>query len=360
VTGAIGVATAAAAALREPVQRATIVDRTPIAYDAFLPGRSVERLAGSAISADGREVTWSAVVKRTAGVDLQAARRELAAYRTGVASPAVPDGLRAPVLLAFDDGADHVDIWLEALTDEHGGVWPVSRYGIAAGHIATWDARMAATDLPADFDSEDAWAERHGQPHRLDEARAELDRFLRTAAAAELEAGLDDPGFARVRRLIDSTPARIERLATFQQTPLHHDLVRSNLFALADGGTAAIDWENVGRGPFGVDLIPLVLGSVRRGEASVDDLTVIEPLVLASYIAALGDAGIDREDEVRRAYRLAVGLRWHVVLGTIRAGVDPEHWGMRGSRRSEPRAEALRHLVALSRHILDVGASLEP
>jgi hypothetical protein len=44
--------------------------------------------------------------------------------------------------------------------------------------------------------------------------------------------------------------------------------VRSNLFALSDTSTVGINWENVGRGPLGVDLVPLVLGSVRRGEAA--------------------------------------------------------------------------------------------
>jgi hypothetical protein len=67
------------------------------------------------------------------------------------------------------------------------------------------------------------------------------------------------------------------------------------------------------------------------------------------------DRGHDNEADVRAAYRLAIGLRWHVVLGAIGSWLDPTSWGMRGSRRDEPRDEALRHLIVLTRHILDLG-----
>lgn len=68
--------------------------------------------------------------------------------------------------------------------------------------------------------------------------------------------------------------------------------------------------------------------------------------------------GLAADEDVRRAYRLAVGLRWHVVLGTIRTSLDADLAGFRGSRRDEPREEALQHLLRLSRYILDVGLRL--
>ncbi len=349
----------AEAALGRDVATATVISRTPINYDPYLPGRTVERIAGMADGDDGDRFAWSAVVKRTSGVDLRAARRELAAYRDGVADAGPRTGLRAPALLGWDAGPHHVELWLEALQDDHGGLWPTARFGAAARHIAAWDAQSNATSLPAGFDSEDAWAERHGQPHRVGEAIAELDELRRTSGSSEIAAVLHDPGLRRVHELIASTPARIDRLATFDQVPLHHDLVRSNLFALGGTSTAAIDWENVGRGPFGVDLAPLVVGSVRRGEASAEQLSAIERAVLADYVAGLRHARINREADVRAAYRLAVGLRWHVVLGTIGAWLDPTVLGMRGSRRDESRAEGLRHLVAVSRHILAATESPE-
>jgi len=347
----------AEAALQRPIRSAAIRSRAAVSYDPYLPGRSVERVHGVAELADGGEAQWSAIVKRTEGPGLRAARRELAAYRVCLADPRPRAGLRAPALLGAEEDGGHVEIWLEVVVDRHGGIWTPGRFGIAAGHIAEWDIRVARVAIAPDFDSEDAWAERHGQPHRLHEGHEELEAFRRTNGAEDVMVLLDDAGFARTAELIRSTEKRIARLATFPQTPLHHDLVRSNLFAITDDSTAAIDWENVGRGPWGVDLAPLVIGSVRRGEASADDLDEIERVVLDRYTASLGRAGVDRDADVRAAYRLAIGLRWHVVLGTIRSALDAESWGMRGSRRDEPRQVALRHLAVLARHILDVAES---
>lgn len=350
-------AAVARAALERPVVTARVTTRVAIAYDPYLAGRVVERVTGGAEMPDGEPAGWTAIVKRTEGPGLQAGRRELAAYRHGIASAEGRPGLRAPRLLAWQDEASEVEVWLEEVRDAHNGQWPVSRFEVAARHIAVWDARAGNSPLPAGFDSEDAWAERHGQPHRLHEALAELDALADSPSSDEAAAQLADPGFRRTRALITSTPSRLERLATFPQTPLHHDLVRSNLFAVDDSSTVAIDWENVGRGPLGVDLAPLVIGSVRRGEAAGEDLREIESLVLAGYIAGLREAGLDADRAVRSAYRLAVGLRWHVVLGGIGASLDPTR-AFRGSRLDEPQTESLRHLVAVSRYILDVADSV--
>ena len=342
---------AAAAATARPVAAASILTRTEIAYDPYLPGRTVELVMGRASTPGGAVVPWSAVVKRTTGPGLRPARRELAAYRDGVAEPSPPAGLRAPRLLAWTDRPAEVEVWLDRLIDVHAGAWAVERFAVAARHIALWNATAAARPLPPGFDSEDAWAERHGQPHRLDEGASRLTTLGARAGAADVMRLLADPGFARTALLIESTPERIDRLATFRQTPLHHDLVRSNLFALPDGSTAAIDWENVGRGPLGVDLAPLVIGSVRRGEASGDDLQAIEQGCLDAYESGLRAVGTDPAG-VREAYALALGLRWHVVLGTIETAMDPTASRLRGSRPGEPRAEGLRHFVAVTRHIL--------
>jgi hypothetical protein len=338
--------------LRTSVQAARITARIPIAYDPFLAGREVERVLGVADIADDGHADWRAIVKRTRGPGLRAARRELNAYRSGLADPNPVHGLRAPTLLAWNEDAAEVEIWLEELHDVLGGEWPVERFGEAAWHIAAFDAWTADQPLPPDFDSEDAWAERHGQPERVGEKLTELDALRWSRGAKDVMDALGDDGFRRTEALIASTQDRIERLAAYPQTPLHHDLVRSNLFALEDGGTAAIDWENVGRGPLGVDLAPLVVGSVRRGEASSDDLGALERAVLDGYVAGLRDAGTERETDVRTAYRLALGLRWHVVIGAIGTALDPTITGIRGSRPDEPREDALHHLLAVARHIL--------
>jgi hypothetical protein len=348
----IDVAVVAERVVGAEVLSAEIDGRRVVEYDPFLAGRDVERVTGVARLRGGGDASWSAIVKRTTGAGLRAARREAAAYLDGLTTLA-PSALHSPALLGSDLGDDHVEIWLEELVDIYHGAWPAARFGLAAKHIAAWAARSCETPLPSGFDSEDAWAERHGQPHRVDEVLVQLDGFRSAPNSRELATWFDDPGFRRVEALIASTAGRIDRLATFRETLMHHDLVRSNLFATTGSGTAAIDWENVGRGPFGVELVPLVFGSVRRGEASGDDLAAIEGVVLSSYVDALRRLqGIDLGLEVRTAFRLAVGLRWHVVLGTMGVWLDPDRRRIRGSRPAEPREESLRHLVALCRRIL--------
>jgi hypothetical protein len=342
-------------ALGKTVRAAEVATRVPIGYDAFLAGRAVDRVVGVAELANGGQAEWRAIVKRTAGPGLGAARRELAAYRSGLADPKPVRGLRAPKLLAWIDSLDFIEIWLEEVVDLFSGEWPLERFGLAARHIAAFNAWAAERPLPEEFDSEDAWAERHGQPDRVEEQLRELDALRQARRATQVMGALHDPSFRRTEALIASTQVRIEHLGSFPQTPLHHDLVRSNLFALEDGSTSAIDWENVGRAPLGVDLAPLVVGSVRRGEASSDDLGALERTVLDSYIAGLHDAGIRRDDDVRAAYRLALGLRWHVVIGAIRTALDPTITRIRGSRPSESRQEGLRHLLAVAHHLLDAG-----
>jgi hypothetical protein len=348
----------AEAATGSRVSAARVTSRVSIEYDPFLAGRTVERVAGVAEAPGRALVAWSAVVKRTSGVDLRPARRELAAYREGIAAARPAVGLRAPALLRWDDGPNDVELWLEDVPDEHHGRWPVARFAVAAAHIGTWDVRAAERGMPAAFDAEDAWAERHGQPHRVGEALAQLAAYAGEPGAEEIAVALADAGFDRTRALIGSTQRRIDDLARYPRTPLHHDLVRTNLFAVGATTTVAIDWENVGRGPLGVDLAPLVIGSVRRGEASADDLTSIEASVLQAYLRALHGGGIDRDAEVRTAYRLAVALRWHHVLGAIGAWLGRDAGRLRGSLPGEPRAEALRQITVLAGHILDAGDGL--
>lgn len=343
--GPVDIAAVAANALGVPVRSAVVELVSPIAYDPFIAGRTVARVAGSAETGAG-PTPWVAIVKRTEGAGLRFGRRELDAYRLGLGPGA--DGLRAPGLLGFSAAEDHVELWLEEVTDEFGGAWPIDRYAVAAAHIARWDITMRDVDSRG-LDVEREWAAHHGQPWRVSEVLDELRAMRGSPEGAVAAAAIWDPDLVRTAALVASTSHRIQRLAAFPAGLLHHDLVRSNLLAVAGGSTVAIDWEVIGPGPLGVDLAPLVVGSVRRGEASADDLPDLERMVLEAYVAA-----VDPGDEaaVREAYRLSLGLRWHVVLGTLRVLLDPSATRVRGSRPDESRAESLHHMTILARHLL--------
>jgi len=193
----VDVALAAQRALGRPVRSAWLVERMPIAYDPFLPGRGVDRIVGQAQVAEAgtsAQTPWGAVVKRSEGAGLRGARRERAAYELGIAAGSSGQTLCAPTLFGVDDVPDHVELWLEELLDEHAGQWPLERFGLAAEHIARWVVEVGGTGRRDGFDSEDAWAERHGQPERVLEALDQLEIMRSAPAAGGIMAELgDDP-----------------------------------------------------------------------------------------------------------------------------------------------------------------------
>jgi len=164
----------ASALLGGGVSRAAVTSTVPVVYDPFLPGRSVDRVTGVAELPDGATVPWNAIVKRSSGAGLRPARRELAAYRHGLTGRS--SALSAPALLGWDDSGGQVEVWLELLQDRFDDRWPVAQFGVAARRIGARDAAMVGVAPVARFDSEDAWAERHGQPERLEEVRARRGR----------------------------------------------------------------------------------------------------------------------------------------------------------------------------------------
>ena len=128
-SGRVDLAAVAARAVGVPVRSAQVVQEAPIAYDPFIPGRTVSWVTGLAETDAAGSRSWAAVVKRREGPDLGAARRELDAYRLGLGRES--DALRAPALLASSAGEDHVELWLEEVADEFGGSWPLPRFAVA-------------------------------------------------------------------------------------------------------------------------------------------------------------------------------------------------------------------------------------
>src|SRR4051812_2539911 len=101
---------AAVSQLGPTARGAQTLSRTPIAYDPFLPGRSLERVRATAEVAHGRRVEWTAIVKRTEGPGLRSAGRELAVYRNLTTRVVGEECLGSPALLAWDDAVEHVEI----------------------------------------------------------------------------------------------------------------------------------------------------------------------------------------------------------------------------------------------------------
>lgn len=103
-------------ALRTPVSRALDLEpvevlearEEPLAYDAFMAGRSVSRISG--IARAGAELrSWSMIRKVTDGPATAPAylyangRRELLAYRSGMLDD-LPSGFAAPTAYRLEEG----------------------------------------------------------------------------------------------------------------------------------------------------------------------------------------------------------------------------------------------------------------
>ena len=117
---------------------------SPIDYDAYRPGRAVSRVESRAAIA-GRQITWSAIRKRTEAradtpaAPLEGARREALAYRSGVAHAS--DGVRMPNAFAIDihDGGPSGDGSRTSVPTRNGGrsrrtPRRLARSGASTGH----------------------------------------------------------------------------------------------------------------------------------------------------------------------------------------------------------------------------------
>lgn len=354
----------------------SVLGRVPIAYDPYLPGRSVERVTGVAHTRAG-EAPWAAIVKITAAPAADtdpeiaarmrtartAARRELDAYRSGLlVTSAAP--FRGPRLLAASASAEPgvpIELWLEDIVDEMPGHWPPERFVIAARHLGAFNGSHPVTDFQAMPSLHWDWRSHHAQPAFVARALDELAE-LATGADGRLIQALGPRFIARTRRLIETAPQTIAALEARPVILCHHDAVRSNLLTChtpaGDVQTVAIDWEYAGAGPPGADLAPLVIGSVRRGEADARDLSMMEAAAMRAFVSALHDAGDATPAAfVERAYAGAVALRWHVVLGAARA-VAGASTVKRHRAADETPSEALDQAVLLARHILDTAEPL--
>jgi hypothetical protein len=351
-------------ALQRPVERVLARELAPIEYDAFLSGRTLARLAGTALVA-GESAPWSIILKRTSPVSVPpgsvaeelrfGAKREALAYESGLLED-LGGGLCAPRLLGAEhDDTGRITLWLEDVRDDLGPAWPMDRFRTAGRHLGQFNgAYLVSRTVPAFDWLERRWAERHSQPLIVGEALALIESLVTNSRVQRLygDSIRDD-----AVRLLQDQPLFIETLRSLPQTLCHHDASRANLLARqARGGdeTVAIDWEVVGPGPVGADIATLVFGTIRRGDVLAAHAHELEQLVLSGYVQGLRDAGWRGEERlVRFGYVAAVALRWHLLAGALRAVAQPRSRALRGRARDESPSRARENLIALSLFLLE-------
>jgi hypothetical protein len=346
-------------ALEDPAL--TLLDERvePVAYDAYLPGRTVTRVVAHARSR-GRDVEWSAIRKwtdapsRTPTAPSERAHREALAYRSGWLDR-VGD-LRMPE--AFDvelDADGEVTLWLEDVRDREPGPWPLESFGVAARALGHFNGVSSRRAIPTDDWLVGDWAARQSEPVDLPVVLAELGRQAARPVARE---ALGAHVAVRVQRLQLDQPLFVETLALLPQSLCHHDAARSNLVRQTGvGGGAvivALDWESVGPGAVGAEIATLVSGSVRKGDFPADRLDALDGTVFSGYLGGLRDAGWTGDERlVRLGYAMSVALRCWFVRDTLRHLTEPTIPPRLGRALDVASGEALDAFISLSRFVLD-------
>ena len=330
------------------------VRRDPLDYDAFLAGRTLARLSGTA-GVDGRTLTWSLIEKRTEGPALASAyqydngAREFAAYRSGLLTDLAP-GLRAPALLGAkeeEDGA--LTLWIE----DAGPRAPLSEDDIvrASRHLGRFAGRWLGR-VPAHPWLFRGWIDRHSQPHAIADGLAVV-RAAQWGPDIEARIGgrLDEAA-----RLIESQDEIGAVLEGLPQTLCHHDAVAANVFAGMRKGepeTVLIDWESVGPGSIGADLASLLFASPRRGDFSAGLLPALMPDALDAYEQGIAEMGASvAPADVRLGLHASLSLRWTLVRDIVLI-LEGGGVARRGSAPHETSDDALEELLALVPLLLD-------
>lgn len=338
---------AVARALSCGVEALEGVRREALEYDVFLAHRAVSRVSGYARVADERgPVAWSLIEKRTEGPGLAEpylrdnGMREFRAYSAGLLEDLAPS-VRAPRVygsMTGDDGA--LVLWLEEVV--HDGPRPLDAESllVAARGLGSMAGRWNGR-VPAEPWLFTGWIDRHSQPEAIPAGLATLSRGGPLAAALlgdRLSAG---------RHLIAAQPRARRILESLPQTLCHHDAVGANVF-VSSGTTILIDWESIGPGPVGADLVSLLFSSVRRGDASASvTASVLDESVAVYTESARQEDRSIRAAEVRHGLDAGCALRWKLLVDIVDA-IEGGRRLRRGSVPDEPAEQARDELIALA------------
>lgn len=266
-------------------------------------------------------------------------RREPLAFALGLLNE-LPGGLAAPRCFGVvERSSDEVWIWLEEIQGQLGTEWSRERIVLGARHLGQFNgAYMAGGRLPSA-----PWLLR-GMLRRwiahlslsVEQLLAALDHghpLLRRGWPADVADALNEVWTER-----DVLCDALDRLP---RTFCHHDANGRNLIARTSthdrDQTVVIDWDFVGIGPPGYDIVPLcgeLLPSFQFELTEAQD--VVEDL-FEGYLAGLRDAGWQGDrGRVRLSFTSALALRYGVcggpanlydLLDDSRHWVPEQRWG---------------------------------
>jgi hypothetical protein len=258
-------------------------------------------------------------------------------YRCGLGDR-LPDGVRMPALLAVEEDADRLTLWLEDVADAE--PWDRDRYRRTAHALGRLAGRWTAAQAEHAFGLGRRDINRlfHGKIQNHDLVVQGDDAFWRTPAVAAVA---DDAYRADVFRLAELTPALLARLDDLPHGVCHGDACPANFLEPGDGTIVGIDWSYCHVGPVGSDLGQLLAGRFESGAADGEDPAEVAATILEGFGAGLAAEGaaVDRA-AVEQAFVTHLAVRSLFSLLIVEEGAP---------------ADLLRPRVALGRFGLDLA-----
>jgi hypothetical protein len=280
----------------------------------------VYRVAGEVVE-DGTAVPWSVILKvigrpERGGelVDWNYWRREALFYQSDLAAE-LPRGLERPRCLGVAvRPVDQLWLWLEDI-DERIAEWTLDDYGRVANRIAGFNSPyLSGGPIP-----DERWLSRGWLRGKTVDAASSV-ALLPTAVHHPMVRRALPPD---VSDWILQTWAHREHylriLDRLPQTLCHADVFRRNVLIRRHRDSfVLIDWAFVGESAIGVELVPLVQGSLLFFEVELNAAHDLEEVVLDEYVAGLRDAGWSADAQlVQLGYAAASTLRYN--LGELEA-----------------------------------------
>ncbi len=327
--------------------------------DGTSTGRAIYRVAGTAHDRSER-LEWSLILKVIqAPVDVSAPeydptyctywKREPLAYRAGLLD-SLNGGLAAPRCFDVSEPSSNtVWMWLEEITDDLRGDWPLSRYRLAARHLGEFNgAYVMRRSMPAA-----PWLSRGWLRSRTSSLHHHLDVLHdpNTWSHPLVRRAFPVPAADMLLYLYDNRERLLQALARLPHTLCHLDAWRGNLFAsrTLEGRdrTVAIDWAFVGSAA-------LVWVSLLEFHVEVADAAALEEGVLLGYMEGLCEAGWRGNSRlVRLGYTISSLLQWGILPDVLSYALDEEQHAALELQYKRPIEQNVEQAAAVTYLLLD-------
>lgn len=273
----------------------------------------IYRIVGNATTSTGEQL-WSAVVKvlgqpavSIPGMFLDS-QREIEVYRSGVFS-SICGGIRAAQCYAIQEKDGLQLMWLEDLSHAPQPPWSSEQYIETAYHLGQFNGYWPSESLP-DW----RWLN-HGSLRQALKKQAfqEALERLHQLQSHPVIAQVAPPDIAAsTLQLWDEIDRLLEKVEQSPKGICHLDCHPRNLFPMhsmpGKSYTVAVDWAEVGIGPYGIDVGHLLIEAVKKMTIPSEQLRVLIEQSFEAYINGLTEVGwAGNVEQVRLTYLTRIG-----------------------------------------------------